>query len=83
VRQLHDLTVRELISELAEVETAIRLARMPTPVQLSTPPGTSLDGWEDLAVLAAREQQIVFELRRRRRRLRLPAFADLVISREH
>ena len=64
--QLRDITERELISELAEVELAIRTARTPAPVPASLPPGMTADGWEDLAVLASRENQIVSELRQRR-----------------
>jgi hypothetical protein len=64
--QLRDMTERELISELAEVESAIRTARTPVPVPASLPPGMTADGWEDLAVLASRENQIVSELRQRR-----------------
>jgi hypothetical protein len=64
--QLRDMTERELIAELAEVELAIRTARAPAPVPASLPPGMTADGWEDLAVLASREHQIVSELRSRR-----------------
>jgi hypothetical protein len=64
--QLRDMTERELIFELSEVESAIRLARTPAPVPAALPPGMTADGWEDLAVLASREHQIVSELRQRR-----------------
>jgi hypothetical protein len=62
---LREMTVRDLIAELAQVETAIRIARLPAasvPGPLRAP---RADGWEDLAVLATREQQIVDELHRR------------------
>jgi hypothetical protein len=66
------MTVRELISELSQVESVIRIARTPDPISPSPGGGpVAGDGWEDLAVLAVRERQIVRELRRRREPRRL------------
>jgi hypothetical protein len=73
--QLREMTERELISELAEVEVAIRTARTPAPVPGSLPPGMTADGWEDLAVLVSREHRIVSELRHRRETGGTPARA--------
>jgi hypothetical protein len=60
------------LSELRQVEHAIGHARRPEPVASSRPlpskpsrEDESLEGWEELAVLAAREEQILHELRRR------------------
>ena len=63
--QLREMTERELMAELAEVELAIRTARMPAPVPASLPPGITADGWEDLAV-SRPAKIIVAELRQRR-----------------
>ncbi len=64
VAALTDMTVRELMMSLSQVEDAIRQARfLPLGVADETTPSAA----EDLAVLAGYEQRIVHELRRRRR----------------
>lgn len=65
--ELASMSVRELIIELGDVEDAIRLARVDEPSTRSLPPdsGRAVDA-EELGGLAAREQRIVHELRRRR-----------------
>jgi hypothetical protein len=64
MRQPCQLSVRELITELSQVQCAIRGARTPGPSPIGAR-GAAETAWEDLAVLAVREQQIVKELRRR------------------
>jgi hypothetical protein len=63
---VRDLSLRELLYALAQVEDAIRQARLPPAP--TTPAAVDVETeWADIGALAAYEQEIVSELRRRRR----------------
>src|SRR4051794_36234359 len=65
---LCNMSIRELIYALSQVEDAIRLARLPEPsTPTAEPSADSASAWDDIGQLAAYEQRIVAELRRRRR----------------
>src|SRR5207244_3744770 len=64
---LCNMSIRELIYALSQVEDAIRLARLPEPsTPTAEPSADSASAWDDIGQLAAYEQRIVAELRRRR-----------------
>ncbi|MGH3470519.1 MAG: hypothetical protein ACRDPG_00550 [Nocardioidaceae bacterium] len=66
MNELQKMTVRELICELSRVEDALRLARVPKPLDAVKDVRADLANVDALADLAVLEQQIVRELRRRR-----------------
>lgn len=66
MRELHAMSVRELIQALCQVEDCLRHARVADRVPAAG--SLSGDGWDDIGELAAEEQRIVAELRRRRLR---------------
>jgi hypothetical protein len=63
---LYDMSIRQLIRALAEVEDRIRVTRRSYPVPDQTAADAD-DASGDIGQLAAAEQEIVAELRLRRR----------------
>ncbi len=63
--ELAEMSAGELLTELTQVEHSLGTARRPEPAPAFREPDTPLAGWQELAVLAAREEQILHELRRR------------------
>jgi len=66
MRRLQDMSVRELVIQLALLDNAIRQARTRESVPASSTSGAARTACEELARLTTRQQQIVLELRRRR-----------------
>jgi hypothetical protein len=67
VKELSDLSDRELLLDLRQVEEAVRRARLPDP-RPPAPAAATLDesAWGDVSALLAYQRRIVKELRRRR-----------------